>query len=129
MFKELYSFTVTDSKEVEEKTKEKRKNQDGVEEEVEVTKKVKKDIPYKVIIKDPSRRQLEEADMEYSIEMSNCIKKGILTKAMLAKKYSDTGGMLSESDANRLVELYAELADLEGEYTRRTLKHRNTILF
>ena len=126
MFKELYSFTVTDSKEVEEKTKEKRKNQDGVEEEVEVTKKVKKDIPYKVIIKDPSRRQLEEADMEYSIEMSNCIKKGILTKAMLAKKYSDTGGMLSESDANRLVELYAELADLEGEYTRRTLKHRNT---
>ena len=89
------------------------------------SKKVKKEIPCKVIIKDPSRRELEEADMEYSIEMSNCIKKGILTKAMLAKKYSDTGGMLSESDANRLVELYAELADLEGEYTRRTLKHRN----
>ena len=125
MFKELYSFTVTDTKEVEEKTKEKRKNEEGVEEEVEVSKKVKKEIPCKVIIKDPSRRELEEADMEYSIEMSNCIKKGILTKAMLAKKYSDTGGMLSESDANRLVELYAELADLEGEYTRRTLKHRN----
>lgn len=125
MLKELYSFTVTDTKEVEEKTKEKRKNEEGVEEEVEVSKKVKKEIPCKVIIKDPSRRELEEADMEYSIEMSNCIKKGILTKAMLAKKYSDTGGMLSESDANRLVELYAELADLEGEYTRRTLKHRN----
>lgn len=125
MFKELYSFAVTDTKEVEEKTKEKRKNEEGVEEEVEVSKKVKKEIPCKVIIKDPSRRELEEADMEYSIEMSNCIKKGILTKAMLAKKYSDTGGMLSESDANRLVELYAELADLEGEYTRRTLKHRN----
>lgn len=125
MFKELYSFTVTDTKEIEEKTKEKRKNEEGVEEEVEVSKKVKKEIPCKVIIKDPSRRELEEADMEYSIEMSNCIKKGILTKAMLAKKYSDTGGMLSESDANRLVELYAELADLEGEYTRRTLKHRN----
>jgi len=126
MFKELYSFTVTDSEEIKEKSKEKRKNEEGVEEEVEVSKIVKKDIDYEIIIKDPSRRELEEADMEYSIEMSNCIKKGILTKAMLAKKYSDTGGLLTESDANRLMELYSELADLEGEYTRRTLKHRNT---
>ena len=63
--------------------------------------------------------------MEYSIEMSRCVKKGILTKAMLAKKYSDTGGLLSENDAQRLVELYGELAELEGEYTQKTLKHRD----
>tara|TARA_B100001094_G_scaffold298807_1_gene322973 strand:+ start:171 stop:938 length:768 start_codon:yes stop_codon:yes gene_type:complete len=125
MFKELYSFTVTDTQEIEEKSKEKRKNDKGVEEEVEVTKKVEKKIPVKFIFKEPSRRELEEADMEYSIEMSRCIKKGILTKAMLAKKYSDTGGLLSESDANKLVDLYAELADLEGDYTRKTLANRN----
>lgn len=125
MFKELYSFTVTDTQEIEQKSKEKRKNDKGVEEEVEVTKKVEKEIPVKFILKEPSRRELEEADMEYSIEMSRCIKKGILTKAMLAKKYSDTGGLLSESDANNLVDLYAELAELEGEYTKKTLNNRS----
>ena len=42
MFKEIYSFTVEDVREVQEKTKEKRKNDKGVEEEVEITKKVEK---------------------------------------------------------------------------------------
>ena len=119
MFKELYSFTVTDTQEIEQKSKEKRKNDKGVEEEVEVTKKVEKEIPVKFILKEPSRRELEEADMEYSIEISRCIKKGILTKAMLAKKYSDTGGILTEKDALRLVDLYSELSELELEMSKR----------
>lgn len=125
MLKQIYSFTVEDIREVEEKTKEKRKNDKGVEEEIGVTKKVEKKVPFEILIKEPTRRDLEEADMEFSIEMSNCIKKGILTKAMLAKKYSDTGGLLAESDANKLVDLYAELADSEGEFTRRTLQNKN----
>ena len=125
MLKEIYSFTVQDTHEVEEKTKEKRKNKEGVVEEVEVSKKVKKEVPVQIIIKEPTRRELEEADMEYSIEMSRCIKKGILTKAMLAKKYSDTGGLLSESDAGRLVDLYGELAELETAYTKKSLNHRD----
>jgi hypothetical protein len=125
MLKQIYSFQVKDTKEIDEKSKEKRKNKEGVEEEVEITKKVKKEIPFEIIVKDPTRRELEEADMEYSIEMSRCVKKGILTKAMLAKKYSDTGGLLSENDATRLVELYGELAEIEGEYTQKTLKNRD----
>ncbi len=125
MLKEIYSFTVEETHEVEQKTKEKRKNDKGVEEEVEVSQKVKKKIPYTIIVKEPSRRELEEADMEYSIEMSRCIKKGILTKAMLAKKYSDTGGLLSESDATKLVDLYGELSQLETEYTKTSLANRN----
>ena len=121
--KSIYSFTVEMTKEVEEKTKEKRKNEEtGEEEEVEVSKKVEKKIPYEILVKEPSRRQLEEADMEYSIEISRCIKKGILTKAMLAKKYSDTGGILTEKDAERLVDLYGDLSELEGEAARSGIK-------
>ena len=37
---------------------------------------------------------------------------------MLAKKYSDTGGILTEKDANRLVDLYSQLADLEMEMAK-----------
>ena len=60
-------------------------------EEITVTKKVKEKEPLAVKIKKPSRRELEDAELEFRVEMSKCIKKGILTKAMLAKKYSDTG--------------------------------------
>jgi len=117
--KSIYSFTVEMTKEVQEKTKEKRKNKAGKEEEVEVSKKVTKKMPYEIILKEPTRRQLEDADMEYSIEISRCVKKGVLTKAMLAKKYSDTGGILTEKDAERLVDLYGSLSDLEAQAAKR----------
>ena len=57
-----------------------------------VTKKVKEKVPVQFRIKRPSRRELEDGELEYSVEMSNCIKRGILTKAMLYKKYSDDIG-------------------------------------
>ena len=78
--------------------------------------------PVRVILKEPNRRQIEEADMEYSIEMSQCVKRGILTKAMLAKKYSDTGGMLAEEDAKNLNEKYGELGQLQTNFTKTSTK-------
>ena len=121
--KSIYSFTVEKTEQVEEKTKETRKNKEtGKEEEIEVSKKVEKKIPFEFLLKEPNRRQLEDADMEYSIEISRCIKKGILTKAMLAKKYSDTGGILTEKDADRLVDLYGSLSDLETQAAKMGIK-------
>lgn len=121
--KSIYSFKVHLVEEIDETTKEKRKNKEtGKEEEVEVTKKVKKKVPYEITLKEPGRRQLEDADMEYSIEISRCVKKGILTKAMLAKKYSDTGGILTEKDAQRLIDLYGELSELEREASTLGIK-------
>ena len=78
-FKELYSFTVDEEVEVEKKTTKKDKK---TGEETTITKKVKEKVPVVVKIKRPSRRQLEEAELEYSVEMSRCVKKGILTKAL-----------------------------------------------
>lgn len=121
MFKQIYSFTIQSEKEVEKITKEIMKNDEGVEEEVEVKKKVKEKYPIEFIIKKPSRRQLEEADTEYSIAMSQSIKKGILTKAMLAKKYADSGGALTEKDAQELLDNYKKLSDLEQEVTRMAI--------
>ena len=50
--------------------------------------------------------------------MSRCVKKGILTKAMLAKKYSDTGGIFSEDESKAYTELYKEVLELQNEYIR-----------
>ena len=64
------------------------------------------------------RRELEDAELEYSVEMSRCVKRGILTKAMLYKKYSDTGGVFSEQDAKDYGKLYTEVLNLQNEYVR-----------
>lgn len=122
-FKELYSFIV--DKEVEKEivsTKVDKKTK----EEVTIKKKVKEKVPVTIKIKRPSRRELEEAELEFSVEMSRCVKRGILTKAMLAKKYSDTGGLMSESDAGDLVDAYKKVFDLQNEYSRLEIIQNKT---
>lgn len=113
--KELYSFTVFEQK---EKTLEESSVDETTGEETIIKKKITEKVPFSIIIKKPTRRQIEDADLEYSVEMSKCIKKGILTKAMLAKKYSDTGGLMSESESEKLVNLYKLIYDLQNESMR-----------
>ena len=111
----LYQFTI--DKEVEIEKESKRTNKKTGETTIK-KKKVKEKKPIEIQLRRPTRSQIEEAELEYSIEMSKCIKKGILTKAMLAKKYSDTGGLFSEEEANKYQELYKQALDLQNEYIR-----------
>ena len=121
--KNIYKFTDKVEREVDEESTVEIKNEEiGEVEKVTTTKKVKKEIPHEIIIQEPSRRQVEDADMEFSVEMSKCIKRGILTKAMLAKKYSDSGGLLSEEDSQSLVRLYRELAETQNHLARLNSK-------
>ena len=113
--KSLYSFTLDQEKEIE-KTHTRKNKKTG--EETTVTKKVKEKVPVEVFIKRPSRRQLEDAELEYSVEMSRCVKRGILTKAMLYKKYSDTGGVYTEDEAKDYSKVYQDVLTLQNEYIR-----------
>jgi len=125
--KEIYSFSteVQQTKEVSE-TKTEFNKETGEPEKVTVSKTVEAPVRYRIVLKQPTRRQMEEADMEYSIEMSRCIKKGILTKAMLSKKYSDLGGMMTEDDALELNKHYARVGELQTEYQRLQSKEKKT---
>lgn len=125
--KEIYSFSteVTQPQEVSE-TKTEHNKETGKSEKVTVLKTVDTPTRYRIIIKQPNRRQMEEADMEYSIEMSRCIKKGILTKAMLSKKYSDLGGMMTEDDALELNKHYARVGELQTDYQRLQTKEKKS---
>ena len=102
----------------EEKYKDKEKRKVKEKQIVKEKRKQTNKLEHIFVIKQPTRRQMEEADMEYSIEMSKCVKQGILTKAMLLNKYDDTGGLLSESDAKKLNDLYGQLGELQAEYSR-----------
>jgi hypothetical protein len=111
----LYQFTVDEIKEVEKESSRKNKKTG----EVTITKKkVKEKVPLEVKIKKPSRRELEDAELQYTIEMSKCIKQGILTKAMLAKKYSDTGGAFTEEGEKEYGKLYTQILEFQNEYIK-----------
>ena len=125
--KSIHSFNIQIEREVEESTTTKKKDKEtGKMEEIVTTKKVIKPVDYKITLYEPSRRQVEDADMEFSIEMSKCIKKGILTKAMLAKKYSDSGGLLTEDDSSQLVRLYGRLAEMQVALGRLIAKKKKS---
>jgi DNA-binding XRE family transcriptional regulator len=125
--KTIYKFEIKREEEVEEESTRNKKNKEtGEMEKVTTTKTVTKEIPYTIKIHEPSRRQVEEADMEFSIEMSKCIKRGILTKAMLAKKYSDSGGLLTEDDSKELIRLYKELAETQTDLARLISKKKKS---
>ena len=122
-FKELYAFTLDREEEVEKETSRTDKK---TGEKITKTKKVKEKKPYQIRIKRPSRRELEEAELEYSIEMSKCVKKGILTRAMLYKKYSDTGGMYTDDEASDYSKIYKDILTAQNEYVRLDTVEKKT---
>lgn len=111
----LYSFTVT--RKVEKPRKETSVDESGAE----ITKTIKEIVeePVKVVIQRPSRRQDDLAEEEYAVQFSRYLKKGLLTKAMLANKYSDSGGMMSETDAKDYAKLLKELSDARDDYQKQ----------
>lgn len=96
----IYKFTenYTEKKRVEVT----RKNEEtGQEEVILETQEVA--VPVELAVKRPTRRLSDEAELQYSIELSKNIKNGVVTKAMLIKKYADTGGALTEEETKEMV--------------------------
>ena len=108
----IYQFTVKKSEKKQVETK--RKNKDGEEETVTTNKTVK--VPVTYVLQKPTRRIAEDAEVFYSVQLSKAIKMGIVTKAMLVKKYQDSGGALSEEETRELLKGIRDLNDLENKY-------------
>lgn len=114
----IYEFTL--KKKVKKQVETKRKNKDGEEETVLSNRTVS--VPVKFFVKKPTRRMADEAEVFYSVQLSKAIKMGIVTKAMLIKKYADNGGALSEEESKQLLKSLKKLNDLENEYKLCSVK-------
>lgn len=68
-------------------------------------------------IKRPNRIDKEEADLIYSAQYSKCINLGIVTKAMLANKYTDAGGSVSALETKRYNDLFIKWLNVEEKLT------------
>lgn len=122
MSKSIYTFNVEKVSKITEKRTEKYTDENGVEKERVISELVEKAVPVEILIKMPNRKQIQEAEMIYSIEMSKCIKQGILTKTMLLNKYSDTGGLVNEKDSQELNSNYEKYYNLQVEVANLNLK-------
>lgn len=113
--KKTYIYTFSLDREVEtEKSEESEVNG----EKVKITKKVKEKQPVVFGLKRPNRKLLEKADMFYGVQLSEGIRAGLLTKALLVKRYKNDGGILSDADATFVSELETKFSQLENEHQR-----------
>ena len=121
--KELYSFSFDIEeeviKEVEKKVRRKNKETKKMETITETKEETALEkVPVKIIIKKPSRTQLEDGDMFYSVWLNKFIKMGLLTRAMIAKQHVDLGGQLSEDEKRRYSDLVQKNYNKEQEIHR-----------
>ena len=109
--KNIYEFVV--NKKTKEQVETVRKNKDGEEETVTKNKTVT--VPVKFIVKKPTRRMIDAAEEFFAIQLSKNVKKGIVTKAMLSKKYADTGGTLTEDEGKEMIRAVQRSNELSNE--------------
>jgi len=108
----IYEFTIKKPEVKQVETT--RTNKKGEKETILSNKTVK--TPVKIVVEKPTRRMADDAEVHYSIQLSKAIKMGIVTKAMLIKKYADNGGALTEDESKELLRSLKKLNDLENEY-------------
>ena len=112
--KYLYEFSLTKEEEVEKV--EVSKNENG--EEIKFLKKeiIKKPVLFRVL--KPTRKTFDQAELFYGVKLSEGIKCGLLTRSLLAKRYQNDGGALSEPEKQRYATLYVQLFQKETELQR-----------
>ena len=128
--RELYSFNVDIEEEIEkevERNVEQKDEKTGEVKKIKETVKqtVEEKVPVKVFLKKPTRTQIDDGDMFYSIWLNKYIKMGLLTRAMLAKKQVDIGGTLNEDDKVNFAKLYLQLFEKQQNVIRYSAKNRD----
>jgi hypothetical protein len=116
--KTMFEFDIYHEKEIDKV--EVSTNEKG--EEVKTTSKVKTTVPVKLAIKKPTRSLFDEAELFYGVRLSEGIKAGLLTRALLAKRFNNDGGVLSDEEQKEYNDLYLQFFNLQTEFQRLSIK-------
>jgi len=108
----LYSFKVprTYTKTIKEESTDEEGKKMTITKEQEVTEDVD------ILLKRPSRKLFDECNLFYSVKVSEGVKAGLLTRAMINKRYRNDGGGLSTEEQSEFNTLYGELIIKEKEF-------------
>ncbi|HAI40052.1 MAG TPA: hypothetical protein DCM40_19155, partial [Maribacter sp.] len=112
--KRIYEFTVDREETVKEETVKQEK--DGTE--VTTSKDVKKNVPKKYFLRRPTRSMTDEAELYYGVKLAEGIKAGLLTKALLEKRFDNDGGTRNDQENKQYKETLETLETLHKEQTK-----------
>lgn len=110
----LYEFII---KKPVEKTIEISEKDTETGEEIVRKKKVETIEEINIRCLRPTRKNIEEAEFQYSLKLSECLNMGIMTKQMLYKKYTDTGGLYTNEIFKELTERYERQVEIKELFT------------
>lgn len=106
-----YIYETTVDKQIEEPKVEIRE-ENG--EKIEVKKTVKTVKPIKLAILKPDRKLYKGAEIFYAKSLSEYLKIGLMPYSLVAKRYANDGGVLTNLEAQKLENLKAESRELEA---------------
>ena len=98
----LYYFEVP--RKTLKKVKEEKTDEEGKKFTIEQEEEVEEVV--EIYLRRPTRRVYDECNLFYSVKISEGIKKGLMTRAMLSKRYRDDQGALSDEEKAALNEKY-----------------------
>jgi len=123
--KKIYDFEVFIEEEVTKTVDKKRKKKNKETGKYEtwtekVQEKSTEKVPHQILIKKPTRSQIEEVDLFYSIQYNKYIKMGLLTDSQIAKKQVEVGDGLSKQQFDEYIKLQ-ELSTQKEEMLYRLM--------
>jgi len=125
MSQEKWIYTFTLEQDVKIEKTEAAKDENGAD--IKITKTVTEKRPFTFSLKKPNRRIIEEADIFYAAKVGEYLKAGLLSKNLIAKRYENDGGELSENSKNAYEKSLRELFQLktEEEKLNQKIKEEN----
>ena len=113
----MYEYTVPKTETIEKVVE--TTDSDGKKKET--TREEIKKFEVGFAIKKPTRRVYDDANLYYAVKISEGVKAGMMTRALLEKRYENDGGELSESEADEIATLTYRLYQCQGQLEKVTL--------
>jgi len=118
--KKLYTFKEVKKEKV--LTKKSTENEKG--EKVTVEKEEEREVSHEFFMRKPNRRLYDDADLYYAVKLSEGIKAGLLTKALLEKRYDNDGGVLSNTEIENYGQMYVDFYNKQQAFVLKPKKLR-----
>jgi len=113
----MYEYTVPKTETIEKVVE--TTDSDGKKKET--TREEIKKFEVGFAIKKPTRRVYDDANLYYAVKISEGVKAGMMTRALLEKRYENDGGELSETEADEIATLTYRLYQCQGDLEKVTL--------
>ena len=113
----MYEYTVPRTETIEKVVE----TTDGDGKKKETTTEEVKKFEIDFAIRKPTRRIYDDANLYYAVKISEGVKAGMMTRALLEKRYENDGGELSESEADEIASLTYRLYQCQGDLEKVAL--------